>query len=70
MCTYKGYRDTGAIIANCNTLEPEWSHHNHPAARVIAQQYSLSAFVSLPFHSHKEKFGVFKTFDYLLFVLL
>jgi hypothetical protein len=24
---------------------------------VIAQQYSSATFVSLPFHSHKEKFG-------------
>jgi len=45
ICTYKGYKDTEEIIGKCSTLEPDWPYHNHPAA----QQYSPSAFISLPF---------------------
>jgi len=38
-------------------LEPDRPQHYHPAACVIAQQYSSATFVSLHFHSSKEKFG-------------
>jgi hypothetical protein len=31
--------------------------HDRPAACVIAQQYSFATFVSMCFHSRKEKFG-------------
>lgn len=31
--------------------------YDHPAASVIAPHYSSAAFISLPFHSRKEKFG-------------
>jgi hypothetical protein len=41
-----------------NTPENDRPQHDRPAACVIAQQYSCVTFVSLPFHSRKEKFGV------------
>jgi hypothetical protein len=40
---------------NFNTLEPGRPQHNRSAAYVIAQQYSSSASLSLPFHSRKKK---------------
>ena len=45
---------------NYNTLEPARQQHYHPAACVIAQQYSSATFIPLRFHFLKEKFGVFK----------
>jgi len=39
--------------------------HDRPAACVVAQQYSSSTFVSLSFHSCKEKFGALFNFFYL-----
>jgi hypothetical protein len=41
-----------------NTLENDRPQHDGIAACVIAQQYSSVTFVSLRFHSRKEKFGV------------
>jgi hypothetical protein len=38
-------------------MEPDRPQHDRSAARVIAQQYSSSTFVSLCFHSRKEKQG-------------
>jgi hypothetical protein len=40
---------------NSNTLEHERPQHDLPAAYAIAQQYSSSIFVLLPFHCRKEK---------------
>jgi hypothetical protein len=40
-----------------STLEPDRPQHDRTTARVIAQQYSSATFVSLRFHSVKEKFG-------------
>ena len=42
---------------NYNTLEPDRPQHGHTAVYVIVQQYSSVNFVSLRFHSRKEKFG-------------
>ena len=38
---------------NCSTLEPDRPQHYHPAACVIAQQYSSATFISLDFHYRK-----------------
>jgi hypothetical protein len=46
--------------SNSNTLEPDWTQRNRPAACVIAQQYSSPTFVPLRFLSRMEKFGAFK----------
>ena len=40
-----------------NTMESDRQQHDLPAACVITQQYSSTTFVSLHFHSPKEKFG-------------
>jgi len=47
-----------SLNPNSNTMECDRRKHNSPASCVIAQQYSSTTFVSLGFHSHKEKFGV------------
>jgi len=46
---------------NSKTVEPDRSQRDRPAACVIAQQYSSTKFVSLLFHSRKEKFGAVKS---------
>jgi hypothetical protein len=43
-------------LQTLNALEPDQLQHDCPAARVIAQQSSSATFVSLNFHSSKEKF--------------
>jgi hypothetical protein len=45
-------------IQNSNTLQPVLQQHDSHVTSVIAQQYSSATFVSLLFHSHKEKFSV------------
>jgi hypothetical protein len=45
---------------NSNTLVRDRPQHDHPAARVIAQQYSSSTLVSLRFNFLKENFGAIK----------
>jgi hypothetical protein len=52
-----------------NTPQPERRQHNRPAVCVIAQQHSSATFVSLRFHSFKEKFVAFHrcNFSFLLF---
>ena len=48
-----------------NTPETDWSQHGRPAPCVIAQQYSSTTFVSLRYHSGKEKFTTrLKKFHY------
>jgi hypothetical protein len=42
---------------NMNTPEPYQQQHDRPGACVMAHQYSSATFVSLPFHSSKEKYG-------------
>jgi hypothetical protein len=37
-------------------MEPDRRRHDRPAAKVIAQQYSPTTYVSLRFHLRKEKF--------------
>jgi hypothetical protein len=39
-------------------MKPDRPQHDRPATFVIAQQYSSATFVSMRFHSRKEKFGV------------
>jgi len=41
---------------NCNTLELNRPQRDRPTTCVIAQQYSSATFVSLRFHSCKDKF--------------
>jgi hypothetical protein len=49
-------------------MEPGRPQHTHPAACVIAQQYSSATFVSLRFHSDKEKCsGPFKYVNVAVF---
>jgi hypothetical protein len=38
-------------------MQPDRPQHDRSTARVIAQQYSSSTFLSLRFQSRKEKFG-------------
>jgi len=40
------------------TQDPDWPQHDCPASCVVAQQYSSATFVSLHFHSHKQKFSL------------
>jgi hypothetical protein len=42
---------------NTNTLESHRPQNHHLAACVFAQQYSSATFISLRFHSRKEKFS-------------
>jgi hypothetical protein len=50
-------------------MEPDRPQHDRSAACVIAQQYSSSTFVSLCFHSRKEKQGArFRKFFFLQIV--
>jgi hypothetical protein len=46
---YKG------VQLKSNTLEPDRPQHDRPIACVIAQQHSSATFVSLRYHSRKEK---------------
>jgi hypothetical protein len=45
------------LKSDSNTPEPDRPQHDRPAACVIAQQHSSTAFVSLRFGSSKEKLG-------------
>jgi hypothetical protein len=51
------YTGEPSLNANSHTLKPDRLQHDRPAACVIAQQYSSVTFISLFFHSHKEKYG-------------
>jgi hypothetical protein len=44
-------------IKNPHTLKPDLPQHDHTAVCVIAQQYSSTTYIPLPFYSHKESFG-------------
>lgn len=51
-----------------NTLQPDWPKHDSPAACVIVQKYSSASFLSLCFHSRKEKLrGAFQKMLFLRF---
>jgi hypothetical protein len=50
------YAQGSPVEIQIPALEPD-RLHDHPDACVIAQQYSSATFVSLRFHSRKEKFG-------------
>ena len=51
------------------TLEIIWPQHHHPAAFVIAQQYSFIASVSLSYRSGKERYYAFQKCYFLIFPL-
>jgi hypothetical protein len=51
------YRRDSNLDTNLNTLENDGLQHDRPDACDIAQQYSSSTFVSLPFHTRKKKIG-------------
>jgi hypothetical protein len=38
----------------------DWQLHDHPAACVIAQQYSTATYIPLLFHSGEENFEAFQ----------
>jgi hypothetical protein len=64
--TYRGPENKAPIeISRLTKLEPDRPQHDHPAACVIAQQYSFATFVSLCFHSRNENFGHFN-FPYVV----
>jgi len=54
------YKKQSSCNSNFSTLEPDGQQHDLPAVFFIAQQYSPATFISLPFHSRKEKLGAFK----------
>jgi hypothetical protein len=66
-----GYIDGPFVKLGVNprskTLEPDRLQHDRPAACVIAQQYSSATFVSLRFHSRREKFGKIRKCYYINF---
>jgi hypothetical protein len=50
-------------------LEPDRPQRNHTVACVVAQEYFSVTFVSLRFHSRKEKFGARLFFFHLFYFL-
>jgi hypothetical protein len=56
------YTKQSSWNSNFSTLEPDGQQRDCPTVFVIAQQYSPATFVSLPFHSRKEKLGAFKKY--------
>jgi hypothetical protein len=46
--------------SNFSTLEPDGQQQDRPTIFDIALQYSPATFISMPFHSRKEKLGAFK----------
>jgi len=53
------YTRDSSLNSNFNTLDPDWLQHDHHTSYGVTQQYFSATFISLLFHSHKEKFGVF-----------
>ena len=52
-----GYVLEAPALIGLQHTEFDWPLHEHPAACVIAQQYSSATFVSLRFQSRIHKFG-------------
>jgi hypothetical protein len=51
----RAFRQLYAYTSELNMLEPDQRQHVCFGACAIAQQYSSATFISLPFHSRKEK---------------
>lgn len=65
ICVYT--RDSG-LNPDSNTLDPDWLQHDHHTPYVVAQQYLSATFMSLYFHSHKEKLILFSKMLLLKFL--
>jgi hypothetical protein len=51
------YAKESNLNSNSKTLEPDQPQHDRPITCVVTQQYSSLTYVSLTFHSRKEKLG-------------
>jgi hypothetical protein len=56
-----------AQVQTPNTPQPDRRQQDHPAVCVMAQQHSSETFVSLRFHSLKERFGAFHRCNFSFF---